>query len=50
MADLWEKVKRTATDLYASASEKAVEGVSLGVLKLDEANLRRESLNKRDWV
>lgn len=42
MADLWDKVKKTATELYASASEKAVEGVNLGVKKLDEVNLRRE--------
>ena len=42
MADLWEKVKRTVTEIYTTASGKAVEGVNLGVKKLDEASVRRE--------
>jgi hypothetical protein len=42
MADLWDKVKRTVTEIYTTASGKAVEGVNLGVKKLDEAGLRRE--------
>jgi predicted RNase H-like nuclease (RuvC/YqgF family) len=42
MADLWERVKKTANEIYATASERAVEGVNLGVKKLDEATLRRE--------
>jgi predicted RNase H-like nuclease (RuvC/YqgF family) len=42
MPDLWERLKRTMTEAYATASERAVEGVSLGVKKLDEATLRRE--------
>jgi predicted RNase H-like nuclease (RuvC/YqgF family) len=42
MADLWERVKKTMTEAYATASERAVEGVNLGVKKLDEATLRRD--------
>ena len=42
MPDLWERLKKTMTEAYAAASERAVEGVSLGVKKLDEATLRRE--------
>jgi len=42
MADLWERVKKTVTEIYATASERAVDGVHLGVKKLDEAGLRRE--------
>lgn len=42
MPDLWERVKKTATEIYATASERAVEGVNLGVKKLDEATLRRD--------
>jgi len=42
MPDLWEKVKKTVTDIYATASERAVDGVHLGVKKLDEAGIRRE--------
>ncbi len=42
MADLWERVKKSASEIYATASEKTVDGVSIGVRKLDVANLRRE--------
>lgn len=42
MADLWERVKKTVNEIYATASERAIEGVNLGVKKLDEATLRRE--------
>jgi hypothetical protein len=42
MADLWERVKKTVGEIYTQASGKAVEGVSLGVKKLDEASIRRE--------
>lgn len=42
MADLWEKVKKTVGEIYTTASGKAVEGVNLGVKKLDEASIRRE--------
>lgn len=42
MADLWERVKKTVSEVYTTASGKAVEGVNLGVKKLDEANIRRE--------
>jgi predicted RNase H-like nuclease (RuvC/YqgF family) len=42
MADLWERVKKTLSEAYTTASGKAVEGVNLGVKKLDEANIRRE--------
>ncbi|HET9233073.1 MAG TPA: hypothetical protein VFP10_02905 [Candidatus Eisenbacteria bacterium] len=42
MPDLWERLKKTMTEAYAAASERAVEGVNLGVKKLDEATLRRE--------
>jgi len=42
MADLWERMKKTVSELYTTASGKAVEGVNLGVKKLDEATLRRE--------
>lgn len=42
MADLWEKVKNAVGEIYTTASGKAVEGVSLGVKKLDEASIRRE--------
>ena len=42
MPDLWERLKKTMTEAYTTASERAVEGVSLGVKKLDEATLRRE--------
>jgi len=42
MPDLWEKVRKTVTDLYTTASERAVDGVHLGVKKLDEAGIRRE--------
>jgi hypothetical protein len=42
MPDLWEKVKKTVTEIYTTASERAVDGVHLGVKKLDEAGIRRE--------
>jgi hypothetical protein len=42
MADLWERVKKTVGEIYTQASGKAVEGVSLGVKKIDEASIRRE--------
>ena len=42
MTDLWERLRKTMTEAYAAASERAVEGVNLGVKKLDEATLRRE--------
>jgi hypothetical protein len=42
MADLWERMKKTVSELYTTASGKAVEGVNLGVKKLDEATLKRE--------
>jgi hypothetical protein len=42
MADLWERVKKTVSEVYTTASGKAVEGVNLGVKKLDEANIRRD--------
>lgn len=42
MADLWERVKKTANELYTTASEMAVDGVHIGVRKLDEVNLRRD--------
>lgn len=42
MADLWERVKKTVTEIYTTASERAVDGVHLGVKKLDEAGIRRE--------
>jgi predicted RNase H-like nuclease (RuvC/YqgF family) len=42
MPDLWDRVKKTVTEIYATASERAVEGVNLGVKKLDEATLRRD--------
>jgi hypothetical protein len=39
---VWEKFRRTAADLYATASERTVQGVNLGVLKMDLVTLRRE--------
>jgi hypothetical protein len=42
MPDLWDRVKKTVTEIYATASERAVDGVNLGVKKLDEATLRRD--------
>ena len=42
MPDLWERLKKTMTEAYATASERAVESVNLGVKKLDEATLRRD--------
>ena len=42
MADLWERVKKTVGEIYTQASGKAVDGVNLGVKKLDEASIRRE--------
>jgi len=39
---VWEKFRQTAADLYASASERTVQGVNLGVLKMDLVTLRRE--------
>jgi len=42
MPDLWERLKKTMTEAYTTASERAVESVNLGVKKLDEATLRRE--------
>ena len=42
MPDLWERLKRTMTEVYTTASEAAVDGVNLGVKKLDEATLRRD--------
>ena len=42
MADLWERMKKTMSEAYSTASDKAVEGVNLGVKKLDEVTLRRE--------
>ncbi len=42
MADLWERVKKTVGEIYAQASGTAVDGVNLGVKKLDEASIRRE--------
>lgn len=42
MADLWERVKKTVSEIYTTASEKAVDGVNIGVKKLDEVSIRRE--------
>lgn len=42
MNDLWERVKKTATEIYATASERTVEGVNVGVKRLDLAALRRD--------
>jgi hypothetical protein len=42
MADLWDKVKKTVSEVYTTASGKAVDGVNLGVKKLDEVSIRRE--------
>jgi len=42
MPDLWERMKKTVSEIYTTASGKAVEGVNLGVKKLDEVTLRRE--------
>lgn len=42
MSDLWERVKKTATEIYATASERTVEGVHVGVKRLDLATLRRD--------
>jgi len=42
MPDLWERMKKTVSEIYTTASGKAVEGVNLGVKKLDEAAIRRE--------
>ena len=39
---VWEKFRQSAADLYAAASEKTVQGVNLGVLKMDLVTLRRE--------
>jgi len=42
MSDLWERVKKTAAEIYAVASEKTVEGVNIGVKQLDVVSVRRE--------
>ncbi len=42
MSDLWERVKKTASDIYSTASERTVEGVNLGVKHLDVVSLRRD--------
>ena len=42
MADLWERMKKTVAEVYTAASGKAVEGVNIGVKKLDEVTIRRE--------
>jgi hypothetical protein len=42
MADLWDKVKHAVGEIYTTASGRAVEGVNLGVKKLDEVSIRRE--------
>lgn len=42
MADLWERMRKTVSEIYTTASGKAVEGVNLGVKKLDEVTIRRE--------
>ena len=42
MSDLWERVKKTAAEIYATASEKTVEGVNIGVKQLDVVSVRRE--------
>ncbi len=42
MSDLWERVKRTAGEIYLTATEKTVEGVNLGVRHLDVASIRRD--------
>lgn len=42
MPDLWERMKKTVSEIYTTASGKAVEGVNLGVKKLDEVTIRRE--------
>lgn len=42
MNDLWERVKKTASEIYATASERTVEGVNVGVKRLDLAALRRD--------
>ncbi len=42
MSDLWERVKKTATEIYTTASERTVEGVNIGVKQLDLVSLRRE--------
>ncbi len=42
MSDLWERVKKTASEIYSTASERTVEGVNLGVKHLDVVSLRRD--------
>ncbi len=42
MSDLWERVKKTAAEIYTTASEKTVEGVNIGVKQLDVVSVRRE--------
>ncbi len=42
MSDLWERVKKTASEIYATASERTVEGVHVGVKRLDLATIRRD--------
>jgi hypothetical protein len=42
MSDLWERVKKTAGEIYSTASERTVEGVHIGVKHLDLVSIRRE--------
>lgn len=42
MSDLWERVKKTAAEIYTTASEKTVEGINIGAKHLDVASYKRE--------